>query len=186
MENTDYIQGILNNDTITLRQIYENYSTRIKHYIIKQGGSVDDAKDIFQDALMIIYKNAKKENFQLTSQFYTYLFGICKFLFLRKNKKNRNNYVTNEELERYKDDNNLEKVILDNEKHQIFESNFQKLGQICRDLLELYFARTNMKEIATRLNLKNSHTARNRKYRCQKELEKLIHADVKYQELTKN
>lgn len=183
MENINYIKGLLENNPKVLRQIYTNHADKVKNYILKQGGSVDDAKDIFQEALIIIYKKAQKADFQLTSQFSTYLLGICRFIYLRKLKKNRNNHVTNDELEGYKYDSNLEKTILDNEKHQIYEANFQKLGQVCRDLLELYFAKTNMEDIAVKLNLKNGHTARNRKYRCQKELEKRIQADVRYQEL---
>lgn len=186
MENIDYIKGLINNNPKVLRQIYTNYADKVKNYILKQGGSIDDAKDVFQDALIIIHKKARKADFELTSQFSTYLLGVCRFIFLRKLKKNRNNHVTNEELEGYTYGNNLEKSILDNEKHQIYESNFQTLGQVCRDLLELYFAKTHMEEIAVKLNLKNAHTARNRKYRCQKELEKRIQADVRYQELQKH
>lgn len=185
MERNDYIKGLIENNPKILRQIYIDFSEKVKNYILKQGGSVDDAKDIFQDALIVIYKKATKEDFELTSQFSTYLLGVCRFLFFNKNKKNRNNHVTNEELEKFNYENNLEKSILDKEKHEIFESNFQKLGQLCRDLLESYFARMNMEEIATKLNLKNAHTTRNRKYRCQKELEKLIQADMRYRELKK-
>ena len=185
MKEIDYIEGLINNNPKVLRQIYTNYSNSIKHYLLKQGGNVEEAKDIFQEALIVIYKNAQKTDFQLTSSFSSYLFGICRFVYLNKMKKNRNNHVTNDELERYNYDSDLEKTILENEKHQIFETNFQKLGQICRDLLELYFAKKNMDDIATKLNLKNAHTARNRKYRCQKELEKLIQADVRYRELQK-
>lgn len=185
LESTDYIKGLIENNPEILRQIYVDCSDKVKNYIQKQGGSVDDAKDIFQDALMVIYRNALKEDFELTSQFDTYLIGICRFIFLNKNKKNRNNHVTNDALERYTYDSNLEKAILEHEKHEIYESNFQKLGQLCRDILELYFAKINMEMIAEKLNLKNAHTARNRKYRCQKELEQLIRADMKYQELKK-
>ncbi|MFK7947674.1 MAG: hypothetical protein AB8G11_08795 [Saprospiraceae bacterium] len=39
--------------------------------------------------------------------------------------------------------------------------------------------------IAEKLNLKNAHTARNRKYRCQKELENFVKTDLRYKELKK-
>jgi DNA-directed RNA polymerase specialized sigma24 family protein len=87
LDNQQYIAGLLNNDHAILREIYENYADRIKHHIIKNGGTANDAKDVFQDALMIIYKKAQSEDFELTSQFYTYLFGICHFVFKRKRKK---------------------------------------------------------------------------------------------------
>ena len=185
-DDQKYIKGLLNNDSEVLRAIYVNYADRIKHHVIKNGGTADDAKDVFQDALMVIYNKAQSEDFKLTSQFYTYLFGICHFIFIRKLKKKSNNSVTSDNFEGYTSEYNFEQDIFTREKYKIYQDHFQKLGIICQKLLENFFAKKSMEEIATILNLENAHTARNRKYRCQKELEKMIRADVRYSELQKN
>lgn len=91
MNNTDYIKGLLNNDRKVLELIYANYSERVKNHIVKNGGTVDDAKDVFQEALIIIYHKAQTPDFELTSQFSTYLFGICRFIFDKKMKKKSKN-----------------------------------------------------------------------------------------------
>jgi RNA polymerase sigma factor (sigma-70 family) len=185
LNNQKYIAGLLNNDYAIIREIYENYADRIKNHIIKNGGTADDAKDVFQDALMIIYKKAQSEGFELTSQFYTYLFSICRFTFERKGKKNARNSVTNTDFDGYTYDSNFEEDFLEREKYKIYQDHFQKMGLACQQLLELFFAKKDMEEIADILKLQNAHTARNRKYRCQKKLEKMIQADKRYLELLK-
>lgn len=185
-DNQKYIKGLLNNDSEVLRTIYVNYADRIKQHILKNGGTADDAKDVFQDALIVIYNKARNEDFELTSQFYTYLFGICHFIFDRKRKKKSNNSVTTDDFDGYISEHNFEQDIFTQEKYKIYQEHFLKLGVFCQKILEHFFAKKSMEEIAAILNLENAHTARNRKYRCQKELEKMIRADVRYSELQKN
>jgi RNA polymerase sigma factor (sigma-70 family) len=184
VNDTDYIKGLLNNDRKVLELIYSNYSERVKNHIIKNGGTVDDAKDVFQEALMVVYHKAQTSGFELTSQFYTYLFGICRFIFDRKRKKKSNNHVTIPLENGYINNEDIEADILTRERYQVYEQNLQKLGEFCQQLLISFFTGENMDAIAEKFDLKNAHTARNRKYRCQKELEKLIKQDVSYRELT--
>ncbi len=184
LENINYIEGLLNNDNAILKKIYDNYAARIAHHIRMHGGTNEDAKDVFHDALMVIYQKAQLPDFQLTSQFYTYLHSICHFIWDRKKKKKSNNAVTISEDFRLIDVTNIEEDILKREKYLILQENFQKLGSFCQQLLELFFAKESMEFIAQKLNLKNEHTARNRKYRCQKKLEEFVRSDARYKELT--
>ena len=39
----------------------------IENYILKNSGTKDDAKDVFQDSLIVLYKNIKRESFVLNS-----------------------------------------------------------------------------------------------------------------------
>lgn len=184
MKDRIYIEGLLQHDKEVLEKIYKNFSNRIESHIIKNGGTVEDAKDVFQDALMVIYNKSQQKDFQLTSQFYTYLFGIARFIWIRKNQKKSNNtsQLTNEDI--YKLDTDIEADLIAQERHNIYRSNFKKLGEQCQKLLELFYARKSMEEIAQIIGFKNGHTARNRKYRCQKKLEQMIRSDARYKELS--
>ncbi len=183
MREEDYITGIINHDSKVLNLIYSNYAKRIQGHIIRNGGSADDANDVFQDALMVIYNKAKKGDFQLTSKFSTYLTSICRFIWDRKRRKKANNTVTIPEDDRFINEKDIEKDIIRREKHHVFRENLLKLGETCQKILLLFFQKKNMEEIAKAMNFKNGHTARNRKYRCQKELEKLVKNDSRYEEL---
>jgi RNA polymerase sigma factor (sigma-70 family) len=129
---------------------------------------------------MVIFNKAKADDFELTSQFYTYLFGVCRFIWDRKRKKMSNNNVTLPEDDRYISDKDIEQDIINRERHKIFQDNFSKLGAFCQKILKLFYDKKNMIDIAEQLDLKNEHTARTRKYRCQKKLEDFIKSDSRF------
>jgi RNA polymerase sigma factor (sigma-70 family) len=183
LKEEEYIQALLYHDEKKLDKVYQEFTPKIRKYIQQRGGTAEDARDVFQDALMVIYKKAQSKDFNLTSQFSTYLFGICYFIWDRKKKKKTNNTVTILEDNGYTVDGDIESNIIERERHHIFKEQFLKLGTSCQKVLTLFFSKKNMVEIAEILQLKNEHTARNRKYRCQKELEKLIKQDKRYNEL---
>jgi DNA-directed RNA polymerase specialized sigma24 family protein len=183
LNQVDYIKGIQQNDPIILKLIYSNYSDRIKNYILTKGGTIDDAKDIFQDALIIIYNKSLQPDFELTSQFYTYLFGICNNLWQRKKQKKSNNTVTIPDDNGYISGQSIEKDILRQERFNLYERNLQKMGVFCKELLVAFFRGESMTKLTEMFDLKNEHTTRNRKYRCQKKLEKLIKDDQQFPEL---
>jgi len=86
--------------------------------------------------------------------------------------------------ERYVGDSNIERDLIKREQHNIYRLNFKHLGDFCKQILELFYTAKPMTEIAEILSLKNEHTARNRKYRCQKELEALIKKDPRFKDFT--
>lgn len=183
MDNSTYIKGLLEHDNRVLAAIYQNFSPKIRQFVVKRGGTAEDAKDVFQDALMVIYNKAKSKDFELTSQFSTYLYGICRFIWDRKRKKMANNTVTFPEDDRYISEKDIEADLLHRERHNVFRHNFLKLKPFCQKLLKYFYDKKSMSDIAQLMGLKNEHTARNRKYRCQKSLEVLIKKDGRFEEL---
>lgn len=183
METKNYIKGLLAHDPKVLEAIYSDFSGRIQYHIQQKGGTVDDAKDIFNDALMVIYQKAQLPDFQLTSQFYTYLYSICHFMWDRKRKKKANNTVTIPEDDRLILEEDIIADIEKREKQRIFREHVASLAEVCQKILRLFFDKKSMTEIAAALNFENEHIARTRKYRCGKELEKRIKADSRYTEL---
>ena len=184
LKGEKYIEGLLRHDNRVLSEIYENYANRIQNLVTKKGGTVDDAKDIFHDALLVIYQKAQAPDFVLTASFYTYLYSICAFMWDRKRKKKVNNMVTIPAEERLTIDDSVIAGILRREKQKIFAESLVKIGINCQRILRLFFARKSMTEIATEMGFENEHIARTRKYRCTKELEKIVRADARYAELT--
>lgn len=184
MDTQQYLKGLLSHDSEVLNAVYADFAERIRHLIVSKGGTEADAKDVFHDALMVIYQKAQSPDFQLTAGFYTYLYSICRFIWDRKRKKKANNTVTFPEDDGLVLEEDIEEDILRREKQVIFRENLQKLGEFCRNILRAYFNGENMSDIARSLDLKNAHTARTRKYRCQKELETLIKSDARYRELS--
>jgi DNA-directed RNA polymerase specialized sigma24 family protein len=66
-----------------LEAIYKaNYGV-VEHHVLKNSGSSDDAKDVFQEGIIILCKNIREGKFQGTSTIGTYLFSICRFVWLK-------------------------------------------------------------------------------------------------------
>ena len=70
-----------------MRQIYTKYAAKVKHYIMANSGDADDAADIFQEALIDIYNQAKNKQLELTCPFEPFLLLICKRKWLNILKK---------------------------------------------------------------------------------------------------
>lgn len=185
LDNQEYIEGLRQNNPVIIRKIYANYALKTKRFLIKKGASEADAKDVFQDALAIVFQKVQDNKLTLTSSFESYLIGVCKFIYANKRRKNAKTIVTNDDFTTYTATTDLERDYLEQEKYKIYTDNFSKLGTFCQTILKLYFDNQSMDFIAEKLNLKNAHTARNRKYRCQKELENFVKIDLRYKELKK-
>lgn len=99
------IEGIRNQDKKTLQFIYAKYFPTIKRFIIDNQGSEQDAKDVFQEAIIIIYRKIKDGTFDLSSTFKTYLYSVCRFIWVKQLAKNKeleedkNNYAEYEQIE---------------------------------------------------------------------------------------
>src|SRR5882762_1251732 len=68
--------------------LYKMAFPSVARYISKMGGSFDEAKDIFQDALVIYYEKAAASTVSVNSNEKAYLIGISKHLWLRKFRDN--------------------------------------------------------------------------------------------------
>src|SRR3989339_1281700 len=118
--NLELLNGILRNDTIVLQYIYKNFYSKINFFIKKNNGDDDDANDIFQEAIIIIYRKLKANELVLDCTFETYLYSICRFLWLKQLEKRKiekesikDNHEFNDEIY----DDNLDKVSDLNERY---------------------------------------------------------------------
>ncbi len=91
-----YIQALLENDTLAVREIYSRYAGKVRAYILANSGSEDDAADIFQESLIDIYNQAKNKGLQLTCPFEPFLIIVCKRKWLNELKKRGRQPVTKE------------------------------------------------------------------------------------------
>jgi len=179
----DYIKGIAEGNKDILKQIYTQFLPRITNFIKSNGGNSDDAKDIFQDAIIIIYEKVNTTNFILSSKFYTLLYGVCRNLWGNRLQKKSSKEVTIPENIKYKSDQDIESAILREEEAMIFRSGFEKLGEDCQKLLQLFFDKIKMEEIAQFMGFSSVNYAKKRKFQCKEKLIELIKGDRRYKEI---
>lgn len=60
-----YILGLISGDPEILDEIYQKYSKAIFKLVRDNNGSTQDAQDVIQESLIIVYKKARDKNFKL-------------------------------------------------------------------------------------------------------------------------
>ena len=179
----EHITAILSGDAKGLQRIYDLYLNRIARFITSKGGNVDDAKDVFQDALIIIFEKAQQPEFILSSQFYTFLYGVCRNLWGNRLKKKRPSEVINSDDATYTSGEDIQQLIEEEETNRVFWDAFELLGEDCKQLLQLFFEKKKMEEIKELLNYNSVNYTKKRKFKCKEKLLTLVRKDQRFPEL---
>ena len=172
-----FVTGLLQNDTAVVKEIYDRFAGKMKNYIIQNNGSEDDAADIFQEALIDIYQQARYKALQLTCPFEPFLLLICKRKWLNEIKKRGRHRVTNEpeDLSNIGEDvfALAEQLQTQNDKVKLFMAMFEKLGERCREIIQKCLGNKPQDEVASELGVTYAYL-RKKKSECTAELIKLI------------
>jgi RNA polymerase sigma factor (sigma-70 family) len=175
------LKGLAANDSNSIEIIYrENYSA-IQAFIVKNSGHPDDARDIFQEAMIVLFEKAKSSSFTLSCQLQTYLYSICRRLWLKKLQ--RQNLLGREiepdhEVIAVEDEIGLHEKM--NSDLVLMENAMMKLGEPCKSLLEaFYIEKKSMPEIAALFGYTNADNAKTQKYKCLTRLKKIFFAHYK-------
>lgn len=184
--NMDLLNGILRNDTIVLQFIYKNYYSNVNLFIKKNKGDDDDANDVFQESIIIIYRKLKTNELVLDCAFETYLYSICRFLWLKIMKKRRiekENIKDNHEFNDEIYDDSLENIADVNDRYRLYQKHFADLGKDCQKILQLHFDKVPLKNIAQIMGFKGEKYAKKRKFHCQTYLINSIKQDLEYKDI---
>lgn len=179
----ELIQKFLVGNTEVLEGIYQHYFPAVRKYVINNSGSVTEAEDIFQDAMVLTYQKLKTESIELQCSLKTYVFSVAKYLWLN-NLKRRKKITFFNLLPELSENLNSEilETIQKNEKLVFFQQYFLKLNRRCQELLELFFNEKSMKHIAESMGLSPKYV-RKKKFECKKQLLKMMESDPRYKEL---
>lgn len=172
------LHGLARNDTKAIETIYRNNFSTVQAFIINNSGSYDDARDIFQEAMIVLYENVKSDAFVLTCQIKTYLYSISRRLWLKRLQQlNRFGGQVESLEDTVPVEEDLEIQERRNADFAIMERAMGSLGEPCKSLLEAYYLqKKGMNEIAESFGYTNADNAKNQKYKCLVRLKKLFFA----------
>lgn len=183
ISNATYLKGIADNDLSILKKIYSESLPEVVKYVKRNSGTLDDAKDVFQEGILVIYKKVKEDKLVLTTEFHVFLFIVCKRIWLKKIKKKSNKEVTLEGLEEYGIEDNFEEQFIQTRKWKLFNEKFQLLAEECREVLKMFFKGASGKDISDKMGYSPEY-AKRKKYKCKLSLAGLIKNDPEYKNLT--
>jgi RNA polymerase sigma factor (sigma-70 family) len=181
------ISGSSDEISKSLEYLYKVNFPVILRFIQNNNGSEPEAADIFQDSLIIFYEKAKSGKLQLTCSIGTYLYSISRNLWLKRLKKMNYASVRIEDIQDFLAIPN-ENSLHENEKLVILINEiFDKLSEKCRKvLISFYYDNLSMSEIKKVTGYKSVQTVKNKKYKCMKELIKIIDSSKSIKETLRN
>lgn len=170
------LEGLQRGDKSVIEQIYKNEFPVIRSMIINNNGTEEDAADIFQEAMIVLYEKSIEEAFQLSCLIRTYLYSVSRNLWLKRLNKSSILVDIPSGME--------EKLITEDDihKHEEKERDFEKMrmamskiGEPCKSLLTAYYInRKPMHVIANDFGYTNADNAKTQKYKCLVRLKKIF------------
>lgn len=170
------LKGLAQNDSKAVEALYKSHFTMIQHFVLNNNGSFDDARDLFQEAMITLYEKVQSDSFVLSCQIKTYLFSICKNLWLKRLKQmGKYSAPLSTEEESIAVDADLEEFQKKDAAFSIMNRALNSLGEPCKSLLEGYYLnKKGMQELADDFGYTNADNAKNQKYKCLMRLKKLF------------
>jgi RNA polymerase sigma factor (sigma-70 family) len=177
----DLLDGLARNDREAIEKLYEQNYTMVQSFILNNNGSVDDARDIFQEAMILLYEKSRSGSFELNCKIKTYVYSVCRRLWLKRLQQLQRFGSTVESLEEIVPvEEEIELQERRNEAFGVMDKALHHLGEPCKSLLEAYYVqKKQMQDIAERFGYTNSDNAKNQKYKCLMRLKKLFFASYK-------
>ncbi len=181
LQEVGLLKGLAAGDRKIIEGIYKDHFNMIQSLIVNNNGTADDARDIFQEAMVVLYEKVRTGCFELNCQLKTYLYSVSKRLWLKRLHQNNRLFTQEVDLETTVP---VDEEIGQHEKRdaefELMSQAIQRLGEPCKSLLEAYYLRKmKMQDIALQFGYTNSDNAKNQKYKCLMRLKKLFFSEYK-------
>lgn len=178
----EIIDGLRRRDNRILKYIYKHYYAAIFKLILSNSGTEDDAKDIFQESLIVAFKNIREKNgFTLESSFQTYIYSIARLLWLKslRNKSNENQLRENQSFIEFEEPKPFNEEDL---RYSVYQRAYASIPKDCQEILSMTNEGISQREIARKLGFKSENYIKKRKHYCKEYLIGKIKEDPEFQQ----
>ncbi|TAH18968.1 MAG: sigma-70 family RNA polymerase sigma factor [Cytophagales bacterium] len=163
------VDKIREGDSDALKYLYKKYYPVVLRLITQNSGDEEDAEDIYQETLIVLYEKAKDPNFKLSSSLKTFIYSVSRNKWLYKLRQEGTGSVSFEEVEDYievaDEAKEFDSEIVDYD--NLLGEALKKMDDTCRKLLEyFYYHKLPLETIAQKLNYNNGNTAKAKKNKC--------------------
>ncbi|MGE9311186.1 RNA polymerase sigma factor [Niabella sp. CJ426] len=173
-----YIDALRQHNSQRIEEIYRNFAPGIKSFLLSKGAGIEEAGDIFQEAIIDVYKLAQNKSFTLTCPLEAFLLLICKRKWINQVEKNRRQGVTKPVDDGYtqiasKDDEAAAFYADTLEKEEIVIAMLQQISDRCREIIMNSYADKSQQQLADKLGISYAYL-RKKKSLCMAELISLV------------
>lgn len=169
------LERIARGDDRALASLYDTNWKVTVSYVLRNSGTTDDAKDLLQEALVILWERVRSGKFEASARLGTFLHGTVRNLWLRRLARRRRETPDEAAGDASSDAPSPLEELVESEEAGLVNDALNRLGDPCRRLLMLfYWEELPMEEIAVRMGFANADTAKSKKYQCKKALQELL------------
>lgn len=169
-------RAIRQNDQQALQQLYAANYPRVESFVLNNNGTADQAKDVFQEAFIAIWRNIQLERYQPQegASLEAYLFQVAKNKWMDYLRSGHYNKVVRMDESNFSSQQAEQAPAGEHEYLAAVKKHFKALGDNCKKILTLYYYENqSMKQIAEKMDWTEA-SAKNNKYRCIQKLKELI------------
>lgn len=174
----ELIDGIRKRDNAVLQFVYQKYFHTIQRFVLNNNGTEDDAKDVFQEAVIVVYENVRADkSFRLSCSMMTYVFSVSRIIWIKhlnKVKKNMDKLKENHEFIDFIEPQPFQEHDF---KYSLYQKVFLNLPVDCQKIMKMSNEGVSNREIASKLGFKSENYIAKRKHFCKEYLIKLIRED---------
>lgn len=165
MTTTDIGHRLRTEREVAFEQLYEACFPRAAQLVKALGGDYEGAKDIFQDALVILYEKAVEGRLDIQSSASAYVLGIVKHLWVRQRGRDAH-LLSFSELEQQIDIPDGFYQEPERPRLRLFRF-LAAAGRRCMDILQaFYYQQLPLQEIAEEFGFSSTRSATVQKYKC--------------------
>ena len=177
----ELLKGLALGDKKAVETIYKDNYNMVQSLVINNNGSAQEAKDIFQEAMIVLLEKARSGSFELNCQIKTYVYSVCRRIWLKKLQQyNRYSNEVESMVATVPVEEDVEEYEKRDQEFVMMEKAIGSLGEPCKSLIEaFYIQKRNMQDIASQFGYTNADNAKNQKYKCLMRLKKLFFAQYK-------
>lgn len=156
-------------------QLYQYYFPTVKKMVLSHKGSLDDAKDVFQDVMIVFLEKLRQENFILSASIKTYIYAVTKNLVLKTKKTDGQrtslDYILSTDFLLEIDDTVEEEI----SKVEKLEEYIDQISLHCQKFIhDVYLKNKTISQIQKEYGYTTKHNAQNQKYKCIEQIKSLI------------
>jgi len=178
------LEGIRTSNNEVLSFIYRKYFQEIRFFVLKNSGSDDDAQDVFQEAIIIIYKKLRDDSLVLSCSFKTYLYSVCRIVWLKQLDRRHDKSVNVSDVMSFVGLNDgVDQAVVEQERYRLYQKHFQSLHIDCQKILKLFLKKVPLKDITSKMNMRSEKYLKKRKFQCKEILFKRIQNDPDFKRL---
>lgn len=165
------LSQIRDGDRAGLVSLYDQNRKPVVTHVTRNGGSADDADDILQESVVIVWERVRAGTFEPNARLGTFLFGVARNLWLRRLARRRRELPMTGDPDLVSADEEEE----EDERVAQVRNAFKQLGEPCRTLLLLYYwEQLSMSDVAMHIGFANADVAKAKKYQCKEQLRRLM------------